>query len=451
MDPRKNHDLTQGSLTRGLLSLAGPMLVGAALQNVQSLIDLYWVGRLGSSAVAAIALGGTLMMVMFPVVMGMSAGTIAMVSRRTGEGRHDEAADVAVQSLGLALVMGLVCGVVGWMTTDWLCRLLGAPADIVPLASTYLRLLFAGTFAVFLLFIGNAILQATGNAMIPMLVMAMSNLINVVLDPILIFGWFGAPRLGIRGAAIATVLAEVAAAATVLTLLLSGRLTLHLRPARWRFRWPMVLQLIRIGVPGSGQMLARSLMSLVLMRIVAAFGAVAMAGYGIGMRCQMIMLMPAFALGNATATLVGQNLGAGQPTRAARAAWIAVGIDMAIMAACAVGMAFFASNLVSLFDHSPEVVTIGSAFLRITTPFYVFTAMAIVLGRGFQGAGDTMSPMILTVVVLWGLQVPLAIGMSHWLTPPTHGVWWAIAAAVSLHGVLTAAWFLTGRWKLRRV
>ena len=215
------------------------MLVSALLQNAQSLIDLYWVGKLGSSSVAAMALSGTVLMMLFPLIMGVATGTVAMVSRRIGEGRKDDAADVGGQSLGFALTLGLITGFAGWFFTGRICALLGAPEDVGPLAEAYLHISFLGTFTMFLLFIGSSILQAAGNTFVPMLAMLMANILNIILDPILIFGWLGMPALGVRGAALATVTAQLIAACTVIGLLMSGKLHVHVHLRRLlpRPRW----------------------------------------------------------------------------------------------------------------------------------------------------------------------------------------------------------------------
>lgn len=443
--------LTEGPLLRGLWRLAWPMFVSAMLQNAQTLIDLFWVGRLGSEAVAALALSGTILMMLFPVVMGLSTGTVAVVSRCVGAGALGEAADGAGQSLLVALVFGTLAGITGWFCAEPLCRLLGGQGEVVRLGTEYLQISFVGSTAIFVLFIGNSVLQAFGNTVVPMYAMVMSNLINLVLDPLFIFGWLGLPRMGVRGAAWATVIAEVAAVAVVLYVLQSGRLTLKITAAHWRPRWDVAWRVIRVGIPSSGQMLSRSLMSAVLMRVVAGCGMVAVAAYGIGSRLHMIVLMPAFTLGNAAATLVGQNLGARRPDRAAAVAWLATGLDVVIMAMSAAVLVIWAPAFVRIFDANPEVVSEGTSYLRVTSFFYVIAALSIVLGRALQGAGDTLSPMIATIIGLWGVQVPLAILLARWVTPPTLGIWWSVSVALTVNGLMVAAWFAMGRWKHKTV
>ncbi|MCG2658683.1 MAG: MATE family efflux transporter [Kiritimatiellae bacterium] len=448
---RNTNDLTTGKIFTCLLKLAGPMFVGALLQNLQSLIDLFWVGKLGSSAVAALAMSGTILMLLFPIVMGAATGTVAMVSRFVGAGRLDEASDTAGQSLLVALLIGVGTGLIGWFFAADLCRLLGADESVNRLARDYLGISFLGCFTVFVLFIGNSALQGAGNTILPMFAMLLANIINIVLDPILIYGLLGFPRMGVRGAAWATLIAQAAAAGLVVVFLSRGVAGLHVRASRWRLQPALVWTLMRIGLPSSGQMLSRSLMALILMRIVALCGTAAIAGYGIGMRFHMIILIPAFVLGNAAATMVGQNLGAGRPDRSRSAAWLATGIDVMIMAVSAALMLAFAPPFVRLFDANPEVVSVGANYLRTVSPFYIFTALAIVLGRALDGAGQTMATMICTVASVWGLQVPLAIFLSRVAQPATQGIWWAIAIAVTVHGLMVTGWFLTGRWKTHPV
>ncbi len=443
--------MTEGNILLGIGRLALPMLVGAVLQNVQSLIDLFWVGSLGAVAVAAVAFAGTILMVLFPMLMGISVGTIALVARYAGAGRRAEASLAAGQSLMLALIFGGVSALAGWYFAYPLFRLLGAAPDVVADGGVFLRILLLGSFTMFVLFIGNAALQGAGDAVTPMLIMSVANILNVILDPVFIFGWGPMPGMGVRGAALATVLSQAAAAGVALYVLFSNRVRLHLH---WNYLLPdvkLAWRILRIGLPGSGQMLSRSLMGAVLMGIVAGCGTAAVAAYGIGLRFHMIILMPAFALGGAAATLVGQNLGVGHPERARRAAWTAAILGMGFMAVTALVLVGIAPGLLRVFNTDPDVVRIGARYLRTVSPFYVFAALAIALGRALNGAGDSLVPMLCTVLALWGLQVPLAMGLSRVWNPPTQGIWWAIVIAMVVHALLITAWFQTGRWRRQHV
>lgn len=447
----ENNNLTQGSLLKGLLRLTTPMLISTVLQDAQSLIDLFWVGRLGSTSVAAVAMSGAILMMVSPIVMGAATGTVALVSRSMGAGRRDETSELAGQSLTLAVVVGGAMAVVGWAFARTLCRLMGAEPEVMQQGSAYLEIIFLGNFTMCLLLIGNSILQAVGNAIIPMCTMVLANVLNIILDPIFIYGLCGLPRMGVQGAALATVAAQLVAAGAVVRVLVNGAAGVRVHGNQWHLRIASTWRILRIGIPSSGQIFSRTLAALVLMRIVVSGGTAAIAAYGIGLRFHTIILMPAFVLGNTTATMVGQNLGAGKPGRAMRVAWLATGIDMAIMAISAVVIAIFAPKMIGFFTSVPAVVDIGAAYLRTVSPFYIFIALGIVLGRALQGAGDTVPPMILTVISLWGLQVPLAIVFSRSWQPATQGIWWAIAIAIVVHGLMVMIWFQTGRWKRKDV
>jgi len=449
-------NLVAGNLSRGILSLAGPMLASAVLQHVQSLIDLFWVGRLGSESVAGVALAGVVMMAVFPVIMGISTGTLALVSRAVGAGRIEDASATVRQSLLLAGIMGILAGIAGFIWAGDLCALLvgsatAASSNAHELAAQYLRISFLGSITVFLLFTASSVFQAAGRVAVPMAAMAISNIVNMILDPILIYGLAGFPKLGVNGAALATVLAQAAGAAMVVMLLCRGRAGFHAQMLPIRVDVALMWRIGRIGLPSTGQLLSRNLMAMALMSLVGRCGTAALAGYGIGTRFHMMALMPAFAFGNAVAPIVGQNLGAGKPERAAAAAWIGLGSATAVMAVIATCLFLFAAPLVRIFDASPAVVAVGGDYLRIVSPFYVFSMAGIVLGRALQGAGDTIPPMILTLVSLWGLQVPLAVALSRAIEPATRGIWWAIGIAVTAHGCLTAAWFMRGKWKHKRI
>ena len=434
-------------LRRGLFRLAGPMFASALLQNAQSLIDLFWVGKLGAEAVAALSLSGAVLFLMWPLVMGLSTGTVALVSRHVGAGRPDKAAAAAGQSVGLSLLAGALVGGAGLLGLNALLRLLDAEPAVAALARQYLTISFLGFFTVFLLAVSTGAMQAAGNALLPMAGMILANLINLALDPVLIFGWLGFPALGVRGAAWATVFSQAAACALVAAGLFRGVPRLKIG---WRHLAPRLgpsWQIFRIGIFSSAQMLARSLMVFVLFRIVAACGTAALAGYGIGMRFHQIVLLPCFVLGNAAAALVGQNLGADQPDRATRAGWLAAGIGMALNTAAALALVLLAPLLTGAFTDDPAVIAVSVDYLRLVSPFYIFAAMGIILGRSMNGAGDTVPTMVIAILTLWGIQVPLAYALARAFEPATTGVWWSIAISNTLNGLLTAAWFTVGRWK----
>ncbi|MDP6630879.1 MAG: MATE family efflux transporter [Kiritimatiellia bacterium] len=451
MTDTTHNRITDGNLLRAILLLAGPMMASSVLQNVQSLIDLFWVGRLGAGSVAALAMSGTMLMLLFPVVLGLATGTVAIVSRHVGAGEMDEASRVAGQSLLAGIVIGIITGAVGWWLAPRVVTLFRADAAVAELAAAYLRINLAGIVTMILLFIGSSAMRGAGNATVPMLAMVLSNIINIVLDPIMIFGLLGVPAMGVRGAAAATVLAQFFAMLIIMIAMASGRTGLHVTLSRWRPHPVTMWRLLRIGMPSTIQMVARSLMGIVLMRLVASCGTAAIAAHGIGVRLHMMLLLPAFAFGNATATMVGQNLGAKRPERARLAAWMATAMDGLVMLGAAIVLLFWAPSLIAFFNDDVAVIEVGTRMLRIVTPFFIFVGLAIIMSRALMGAGDTTAPMVTTLVALWGVQVPLAIGLARVMQPATDGIWWAMSIAIMLHGLMNAGWFMTGRWKHREV
>ncbi len=442
----QNKDLTRGPISLKIASLALPLMVIAVLQTTQSLIDMFWVGRLGASSIAAVAMSGMIIMVLFTMIVGISTGTMALVARYVGAKNKEKADTVATQSISLAIIMAILTVAVGLVFTKRLLLIMGAGPDVLEAGIGYLKILLLGGVTMFLLFTGNSILRGAGDTFTPMKFMILANIINIILDPIFIFG-IGVPRMNTSGAAVATVIAQAVSAFLVLWMLCNGRCIVHIHLKEWKIKLEFLKAILKIGLPSSLQMFLRSLMGIVLIGIVATFGTSAVAAYGIGMRLQMVILMPAFALGGSAATLVGQNLGARKPARAKRSAWIATIFDAIIMAFIAIVFFLLAYRIMGVFNKDGRIIFLGAQYLRITTPFYIFIAFGVVLNRALAGAGDTVIPMIITLLTLWGFQIPMALILSKTTPLGVTGVWWAIALASVLNGLLILGWFELGKWK----
>lgn len=441
-----NNDLTKGPILFKIISLAGPLMIIAVLQATQSLIDMFWVGKLGPASIAAVAMSGTIIMVLFTIMIGISSGTLALVARYVGVKDKEKANVVATQSIYLAIIIATLAVVIGLLFTERFFLVLGADQEVLKAGTGYLKILLVGGVTMFLLFLGNTILRGAGDTVTPMKLMVLATLINIILDPVFIFG-LGVPRMNTAGAAVATVISHAISAFLVLWMLSNGRSIVHIHIHEWRVKLAYMKEILKIGLPSSLQMFFRSLMGIVLMGIVATFGTAAIAAYGVGMKLQMAILMPAFALGGSAATLVGQNLGAGQPKRAKKSAWIATIFDMVIMVFIAIVFFSLANQIIGVFNQDPKVIFLGVQYLRITTPFYIFIAFGIVLNRALAGAGDTLVPMMITLLTLWGFQIPMALLLSKSTSLGITGVWWAAALASVLNGLLILGWFEMGRWK----
>ncbi len=444
-------DLTKGNIFRNVIRLAWPMVLGNILQNAFNVVDMIFVGRLGPAAIGAVALCGLLMQITWTLLIGVSIGTTAMVARFYGAGDRNSAESTAMQSLTLGVVASLLLVLFVTFLGRPTLLLLGAREQVLELGLGYLIIVFSGSFTLILLFLSSSIMRGVGDALTPMLVMTAATALNIALDPLLIFGIWVFPEMGVRGAALATVIAQGAGMTVGIGILLRGRTRIRLHWRQFRIDLPLIGRMLRIALPGTLQGAVRSFANLVLMRIVTSYGVVVLAAYGIGLRLDLIAMMPGWALGAATATLVGQNLGAGQPERAEKSAWIATGLYMAILVVLGALFFIFARQIIGIFNPGAGIVEHGAAYLRIRTLSYVFLATGLVLASALNGAGDTLGPMIILAVSLLGIQLPLAYFLPKSPELVTSGIWLAIAAAHTVQGLSMAAWFRRGRWKQKLV
>ena len=444
-------------------------MIGAnILYSIQSLVDMFFVGKLGFEALAAVGMASQTLMIVITVFIGINISTMAMVSRAVGAQDSGHASHVAGQSLLLTAVISIVLGVAGYASAPSILSGLGAKGEVVILGTGYLHVIFVGLFFLASAFIISAIFYGAGDAKTPFLLGLLMTVCNVILNPLFIFGYLGFPEMGVRGSAVATLIARAITFVVGITILMRGKLHVPLHLKNLVPKLHIMWTIIAIGVPSSLQMTARVLMNLALMALVARFGVLAVAAYTVGLRIRMIGLLLLFGFAGAAATMVGQNLGAKQPDRSERSAYTACALGVAT--AFCTGLIFFvfARHLIAPFNHEPDVIVTGASFLRITAIGLLPAAIAIILGRAMNGAGDTISPLIITFACLWGFQIPAAVYMSGiqemWGTriPFTDlfqristngeiGIWYAMVAASVLQAIVTAAWFAVGRWKHKKV
>ena len=446
---RHRERIVQGGLFGTMWRLALPTTATVVLQDVFNLVDLFWVGSLGKTAVAAVATSGVLLGLAFMLALGISSGAMAMVARYVGMRRDSThiVAQAGIMAAGIAVVVALS----GWVFAEDMLRLLRAEESVISVGAAYVRISALGTLVVYVGLVLQTALRSSGDAMTPLIVMAIANLINIELDPILIFGMFGAPRLGVTGSAWATLVSQTVALLLVVYLLfLSEHTHYRLRVHHLRPDGAVMGRIVKIGVFSAAQGIVRNLSAVALLRIVAVFGTAILAAYGIGMRVWFAVLMPSQGFGIAAATMVGQNLGAGRPDRAARSGWLASCTFGAISLALSVLFVALPEEIVRIFNSDPDVVASGTHFLLYIGATLTFTGFSIVLGRAMNGAGDTLSPLVITALVFLVVRIPLAHVMASW-TGEAYGVWLAIAATNVLHGVVMVGWFAAGHWKHRRV
>ena len=452
--------MTTGAIAPRLLALAWPLVLGNLLQTLYNLADMFWVGRVGPAAVAAVSLMFPLSWMFVSTAMGLTAATIALVSQHVGAGNDREADHVVGQTILLATTVSVVLALVGFLSRHQLLTWIGARGQVFVESLAYIEVIFLTLPLTFLFFAFRAALQGAGDTRTAMWLMVLSAGVNVVLDPLFILGWGPFPVWGTRGAAVATFLARLLAAVAGIYVLLRGEwgVELHVRDLRPD---PDVLgQLVDIGYPATLDGWARSFSAVAMAALVARFGPVATAAYGIGVRLMSVSWTVAGAVGQATATGVGQNLGAETPDRASSVTWTATGATMGLLFGVGGLVWIFPEVAMRVFIADPAVVTEGVVFLRIVSLSWAFFGGLMVVQGAFRGAGETRVAMALSLLSRWLFRIPTAlvlafawtvavpgIGTISGLDWGAEGLWWAYAFAAVASFLLGVAWFLRGTWQ----
>jgi putative MATE family efflux protein len=445
-----HHDYTRGPIGRSLLLLAVPMVLEVALESVFAVVNVFWVGRLGPAAVATVGLTESMFSTIFALGMGLGIGATAMVARRIGEKNKDGAGRAAVQSILLGILVSVPISVAGaWFAPD-LLRLMNAKPEVLENAS-YARIMFGGNVFVLLLFLINAIFRGAGDSAISMRALWIANAVNLVLDPVLIFGLGPFPEMGIAGAAVASTVARgVGVVYQVWRLARPGK-RFVIRRDHLRVEPPVLASLLRLSGTGIVQILINTTSWIGLVSVISAFGSIATAGYTVGIRIIIFAILPAWGLSNAAATMVGQALGAGDPERASRATWKAAWYNVAFLGALGAFFVIAAPMLVGLFTDDADVRRLATHCLRIIAAGFPFYAFGMVFTNAFNGAGDTWTPTFLNLFCFWLWELPLAWLLAHPAGLGPEGPFVAVAVAFSTLAVLSIVFFRRGRWRTRRI
>jgi MATE family, multidrug efflux pump len=421
------------------------------LESLFAVVDVFWVGRVGANAVATVGLTESMLLLVFAISMGLSLTTTAMVARRTGEKDPEGAAVAGVQAILVGLVCSVLIGVPCFFFAPHLLQLMGASPEIVATGSGYARIALGGSGVVLLLFLNNAIFRGAGDAAIAMRLLWVSNIINLILDPCLIFGWGPFPHLGVTGAALATFTGRGIGVIYQFYRLLRGTERIRVLRRQIRVNWEILLRLIRVSLTGIFQFAIAQTSWIGLVRIVSFFGAPAVAGYTIAIRIVIFVILPSWGLSNAAATLVGQNLGAKQPERAETSVWRTGFYNMLFLGAVGIIFILFAERVVRLFTHDPAVVPLAASALRIVSCGNIGYAYAMVMLQAFNGAGDTVTPTIVNFFGFWMLEIPLAYWLAIHQGMHSNGVYWSIVIAEAGVAVASILLFRRGLWKKRMI
>lgn len=445
-------NFTEGSINRAIFLLSVPMILEMLMESLFAVVDVYFVSKLGDNdAVATVGLTESVVTLVYSLAFGLSMGVTAMVARRVGEKDIRAAEVAAIQSFYIAVSISLVITVTGLLFAEDILRMMGASERLIQKNAGYTRWMFGGNITIMMLFIINAVFRGAGNASLAMRALMISNGLNIILDPVFIFGWGPVPAYGVEGAAIATNIGRGIGVTYQLYHLLKGKGIIKISKEVLPLNWCVIRRLLMLSAGGTGQFVIASASWIFLMRIMSHFGSAALAGYTIAIRVIIFTILPAWGFSNAAATLVGQNLGAGHPQRAEKSAWTAALLNMAFLGSVSVFFVFAAELIIGLFTSDREVISNGVLCLKVVCLGYVFYAYGMVISQSFNGAGDTLTPTILNFFGFWIVQIPLAYSLAILLDLGPAGVYAAIAASESLLAIACIIIFRKGKWKIMKV
>ncbi len=446
-----HRDYTTGSIGRLIVMLAIPMVLEMLMESLFGIVDIYFVARLGADAVATVVLTESNLVLVFGVALGLSMATTAVVARRIGEKDEQGAAIASVQSILIGLAVSVIVGAIGILFAPQLLRMMGATDSVIAMGHSYTAVLLGGSVVIFLIFLINAIFRGAGDPALAMRTLWLANAINIVLDPCLINGWGPFPELGVMGAAVATTTGRAIGVAYQIHALMSGKSRVRIHLHQIRLDVKVMVNLIRVSITGIIQFLISTASWLALIRIASLFGTIAVAGYGLGIRIFLFVILPSWGLTNSAATMVGQNLGAGHAERSERAVYLTGYYNMCYMAGLSLVFLLFARPIAGCFTDDRAVLEIAVSLLRVLSVGNIWYAWGMVLVQAFNGAGDTATPSVINFFCYWIFQIPMAWYLAARVGLGPTGVFIAIPAAEAAMTITAMIVFRRGSWKTKRI
>lgn len=441
-----------GPVLRSLVRLSVPIILANALQAAYQLTDAFWVGRLGGVAVAAVSVSFPVIFLLISLGMGFAIAGSTLIAQFVGAQNRKMVNHVAAQTLLMIVVVSLVLSALGYALAPQILGQLDVPDGVFPGALAYLRISLAGVVFTFGFAMFQAIMRGTGEVKLPLYIVAGTVLLNVALDPLLIFGWDFFPALGVAGAAWATIFSQGIAGAIGMKVFLGGRYGVHLKLADFAPDARFIAQTFRLGLPVSIEQTFRAIGMNVMIFLISGFGTVMLAAFGVGINVLMFVIIPAMGFAMAAATLVGQNLGAGQSARAGQAARSAAAISLAVLGAAGVFTFFFPAEIVAFFvPEDDAVIAAGAEFLRYLSPVFALMGVQFTLAAVLRAAGQMLAAMLISLFSVWIFQFPLAYGLSRFTGLGVEGIWWSYPLAYLVITALTVVWFLKGGWQKKRL
>lgn len=443
----KERDYTAGNINQALFLLAIPMVIEMFMESLFALVDVFFVAQVGVDAVTTIGLTEAVLTLIYSVAIGCSSGATALVARRIGEKDPKAASFTAFQALMVGVTFGVVTGVVGMFFAEDILKFMGASPEVLATGTNFVRIMLGSNVVIMLLFLLNGVFRGAGDPAIAMRTLLLANGLNIILDPIFIFGLGPIPAMGVTGAAIATTLGRSVGVLYQLYNLFWGKGAIRIERSMMKIDLGIIRRLLEVSLSGAIQFIIASASWIFLMRIISRFGSESVAGYTIGIRVIIFALLPSWGLANAASTLVGQNLGAKQPDRAEQSAWRAGYFNTIFLLGVSALCFIMAPLIMTFFTDKPEVARIGAMTLRILGLGNVMYAYGMVISQAFNGAGDTRTPMIVNFICFWLIEIPLGYLLAVTLGMGVLGICIAVPASESLLALILIVIFRKGKWK----
>ena len=445
------HDFTSGSLRKAIFLLSVPMVLEMVMESIFAVVDIFFLSKLGSNAVATVGITESLMTIIYSIAIGLSTATTAIIARRIGEKKPKDASVAAVQAVIVGFGASIIFSLIGLFFAKDLLRLMGASEEMISEGYMYPAIMLGSNAVIMLLFIMNAVFRSSGDAAISMRVLFFANIINIILDPCFIFGLGPFPELGVKGAAVATTIGRGLAVLFQIYILLRGKKRIKVGLEHLKVDFGVMKRLVKISLGGIGQSLIATSSWIGMVRIIAVFGSNALAGYTIAIRIILFAILPSWGVSNAAATLVGQNLGAKKPERAEKSVWVTGFINLILLSVLGTFLIIFSRFFVGLFIDEAEVIEKGVQALSIISGGFIFYGFGMVIVQAFNGAGDTSTPTKINFFCFWMLEIPLAYLLAIHTPAQENGVYIAIIVAESILTIIGIIIFRRGKWKTREI
>lgn len=447
----EEHDYTQGNLKRAVFLLSVPMVLEMLMESIFAIVDIFFVSKLGADAIATVGLTESIVTIIYAIASGLSVATSAIVSRRIGEKKEKKASSSSYQAIITGIILSIFIAIPGILFSKDILRLMNASDVIVNDLSSYTTIMFGSNLVILMLFINNAIFRSSGNPVIALKVLLFANAINIILDPVFIFGWGPVPAMGVKGAAVATTIGRGIAVLMQFYYLNNGKSKIKLMGINLKPDFKMIGHILNLSIGTVSQHIISQSSWIILMSIVAAFGSEVLAGYTIALRIIMFVLLPGLGISNAASTLVGQNLGAGLAYRAEKSAIIASRTIMILMGVISVILIAWPESFISILSADKNIISYGAISLRIVSIGLILYGLGMVLVNTINGAGDTRTPFLVNIVAFWMIEIPLAWFLSTIMKMEQNGVFLAIVFAESVMTLSIYYFFKKGHWKLKEV